>query len=41
MKVHVKVDTGMGRIGITPDEEGLAFVKKLLDSSNIEPEGIL
>ena len=40
VKVHVKVDTGMGRIGITPDEDGLAFVKKLLDSSNIEPEGI-
>ncbi|MBP5299656.1 MAG: alanine racemase, partial [Lachnospiraceae bacterium] len=40
VKVHVKVDTGMGRIGITPDENGLAFVKKLIDASNIEPEGI-
>ncbi len=29
--VHVKVDTGMGRIGITPDEEGVAFLEKVMD----------
>ncbi|MBO4807870.1 MAG: alanine racemase [Lachnospiraceae bacterium] len=40
VKVHVKVDTGMGRIGITPDEEGLSFVKKLMEAPNIEPEGV-
>ncbi|MBE5883159.1 MAG: alanine racemase [Lachnospiraceae bacterium] len=40
VKVHVKVDTGMGRIGITPDEEGLAFVKKLMEYQEIEIEGI-
>lgn len=40
-KVHIKVDTGMSRIGIRPDEEGLAFVKKLLKTKDIETEGIL
>ncbi|MGN0377247.1 MAG: alanine racemase [Suilimivivens sp.] len=40
-KVHIKVDTGMSRIGIRPDEEGLNFVKKLLQTEGIETEGIL
>lgn len=39
-KVHIKVDTGMGRIGIMPDEEGFAFVKKLSEMKDIEIEGI-
>lgn len=40
IKVHIKVDTGMGRIGITPDEEGLKFVERLMAEKNIEIEGI-
>ena len=40
-KVHIKVDTGMSRIGIRPDETGLDFVKKLLNTEGIEAEGIL
>lgn len=40
LKVHIKVDTGMGRIGITPDEEGILFVKKLLGYKELEIEGI-
>lgn len=40
MKIHVKVDTGMSRIGIRPDESGLSFVKKALGTSGIEVEGI-
>lgn len=43
MKVHVKVDTGMGRIGISPDEAGLAFVRKLMEytrDGSLEIEGI-
>lgn len=40
VKVHIKVDTGMSRIGITPDEEGLEFVRALRDCSEIEIEGI-
>ncbi|NLL77252.1 MAG: alanine racemase [Clostridiales bacterium] len=39
-KVHIKVDTGMSRIGISPDEEGLAFIKKVLLIPEIEIEGI-
>ena len=39
-KVHSKVDTGMSRIGIRPDEAGLEFVKKALENPAIEVEGI-
>lgn len=39
-KVHVKVDTGMTRIGIRPDDEGLAFVDRLSKLPGIEIEGI-
>lgn len=39
-KVHIKVDTGMNRIGLTPDEKGLAIVKEIADLPNIEIEGI-
>ena len=40
IRVHIKVDTGMSRIGITPDEAGLQFVEKLMRQSGIEIEGI-
>ena len=40
MKVHIKVDTGMGRIGITPDDEGIEFVKKVLSKAELEIEGV-
>lgn len=39
-KVHIKVDTGMSRIGIRPDDEGLAFVQRALTCDNLEVEGI-
>lgn len=38
--VHVKVDTGMGRIGIAADEEGLQFVRRLSECEHIITEGI-
>lgn len=40
VKVHIKVDTGMARVGITPDEEGLKFVEYLMNRRGIEIEGI-
>ena len=40
IKVHIKVDTGMGRIGVSPDADGLAFVKTLMETEGIEIEGI-
>lgn len=39
-KIHIKVDTGMSRIGIRPDENGLQFIKKALSCERIEVEGI-
>lgn len=39
-KVHIKVDTGMGRIGINPDDEGAFFVNKAFSLPWIEVEGI-
>ncbi len=38
--IHIKLDTGMGRIGILPDDNGIEFVKKALSYDNIEVEGI-
>ena len=38
--VHVKVDTGMGRIGIFPNEDGYAFMEKVLQYRHIKIEGI-
>ena len=40
MRVHVKVDTGMGRIGITPDAAGIDFIRKVLTYDHLEIEGI-
>lgn len=40
VKVHVKVDTGMSRIGIRPDGEGMSFVKRVLEMPGIVLEGI-
>lgn len=39
-RVHIKVDTGMSRIGIRPDEDGIIFVKKAFETEGIEVEGI-
>lgn len=39
-KIHIKVDTGMSRIGIYPDDAGLDFVKEALSYDSIEIEGI-
>ncbi|MCH5342587.1 MAG: alanine racemase [Acetatifactor sp.] len=44
VKVHIKVDTGMGRIGILPEESGLRFVEQMICEKDlkdwIEVEGI-
>ena len=39
-KVHIKVDTGMSRIGIYPNDEGLDFVREALGYTNIRVEGV-
>ena len=40
MKVHIGVDTGMSRIGVRPDESGVAFVKEAFEMPGLEVEGI-
>ncbi|MBQ6886714.1 MAG: alanine racemase [Lachnospiraceae bacterium] len=40
IKVHIKLDTGMSRIGVLPDESGFQFVEKALQTEGIEVEGI-
>jgi len=37
---HIKVDTGMRRIGLEPDATGVALVKKIVSLPNIEARGI-
>jgi len=38
-RIHIKIDTGMGRLGI-PSRDTLNFVKKISQMKNIEIEGI-
>ena len=40
VKVHVPVDTGMGRIGFTPDEEGAKAVETIAEMNGIYLEGL-
>jgi len=39
VNVHVKVDTGMGRVGINPDD-AVSFVRKVTGFKNLNLEGI-
>jgi len=39
VRVHVKVDTGMGRVGVPPSE-AVAFIKKVSSLPGIELEGV-
>lgn len=38
--IHMAVDTGMTRIGISPDENGLEIIKKIKELPNIEIKGM-
>ncbi len=38
--VHIKVDTGMGRIGVRPDEEGISFAGRILENEFLYLEGV-
>ena len=39
-KIHIKVDTGMGRIGFAPTDENIKIIKKISKLPGIEMEGI-
>ena len=38
--VHIKVDTGMGRLGLQPDEESIEVIKQINSFSNIKIDGM-
>ena len=38
--VHIKVDTGMGRIGVLPNEEGARFAGKIIENPSLCLEGV-
>jgi alanine racemase len=40
LNVHVKVDTGMGRLGLVEEEDTIAYVEKLLQTTGVRVEGI-
>lgn len=40
VKVHIKVDTGMSRIGVYPNEEGLSLIREANKLPGIEIEGV-
>lgn len=40
LKIHIKVDTGMSRIGILPDDAGVLFVRQIMELPGLEIEGI-
>ncbi len=39
-KVHIAVDTGMTRIGVSPDEDGLAVIKQINNLPNLKIQGM-
>ena len=40
IRIHIALDTGMGRIGIRPDDAGLSFVRKALGTPGVIVEGM-
>ncbi|REK71558.1 alanine racemase [Paenibacillus paeoniae] len=40
LKVHVKVDSGMGRLGVLGYDEALDFIERTLNTPQIEVEGL-
>ncbi len=40
IRVHIKIDTGMGRIGIIPNEQGIDAVESICKCKNLDIEGI-
>lgn len=40
LKLHIKIDSGMGRIGVPADERGIAFIDRVRALPGIEVEGL-
>lgn len=40
LKIHIKLDTGMGRLGLHTEEDAIPFIEQALTLSNVEVEGL-
>ncbi|GIO31894.1 MULTISPECIES: alanine racemase [Paenibacillus] len=40
LKVHIKIDSGMGRLGLLPGDAAVSFVEKALETPQAEVEGL-
>ncbi|OZV11233.1 alanine racemase [Tissierella sp. P1] len=40
VKIHVKIETGMNRLGFMPNEDGIKDIKDIYNMDNIEVEGM-
>ncbi|MDY0236056.1 MAG: alanine racemase [Gudongella sp.] len=40
VKIHLKIDTGMGRLGFLPEDDSIEDILKIIELKNIEVEGI-
>lgn len=40
VRIHIKVDTGMGRLGLHREEEAIAFIEKALSLPGVQVEGL-
>jgi alanine racemase len=40
LKIHIKLDTGMGRLGLHTEEDAIPFIEQALTLPNVEVEGM-
>lgn len=40
LKVHIKIDSGMGRVGLLPGDEAVAFIRKAMQAPQVKVEGL-
>lgn len=40
LKIHIKIDSGMGRVGLLPGDGVVAFVRKAMEIPQVEVEGM-
>jgi len=40
LKVHIKIDTGMGRLGVLPEQDAIGFIERALKAPGVQVEGL-
>ncbi|WP_246066835.1 alanine racemase [Paenibacillus koleovorans] len=40
LKIHIKIDTGMGRLGLYDEDEATAFIEEAMQLPHVEVEGV-